>query len=79
MAGTESAMDNMIGQLGDKRFMIFRYTKRVGWMIRRKECVEKTVESAFAYETDVANLHGTIRPRRTGFPQSVSVRRIFVC
>jgi len=48
--------------------MIFWYTEVVGWMVRGKESVEKAVESAFPYKTDVANLHGGIQFRGTGFP-----------
>jgi hypothetical protein len=32
----------------------------MGWMVRGKKSVEKAVESAFAYETDIANLYGRI-------------------
>jgi len=39
----------------------------------------KRRESAFAYEADVANLHGTIQPRWTRVPQGMSVRRILAC
>lgn len=48
-------------------------------MVRGKESVEKAVEPAFPYKTDVANLHGGIQFRGTGFPQSVSVRRMVYC
>jgi hypothetical protein len=66
----------MVGQTGDKRLMIFWYAEPVGWMVRRKERVEKTMESASAYETDVANLHRAIQFRRTGIPKSTPARRI---
>jgi hypothetical protein len=37
--------------------MIFWYARVVGWMVRRKKGIEKSMESASAYETDVTNLH----------------------
>ena len=73
MAGTERAAANMIGQFGDKWFIVFWYAGLVRWMIRRKKSIEKAVESAFTYETDVSNLDGAIQPRRTGLPQSMAV------
>jgi hypothetical protein len=73
MAGTERAVDNMIGQFGDKWFMVFWYARLVRWMIRRKKSIEKAVESAFAYETNIANLDWTIQPRWTGLPQGMAV------
>jgi hypothetical protein len=42
--------------------MVFWYAGLVGWMVRRKEGIEKAMESASAYETDVANLHIGIQP-----------------
>jgi len=42
--------------------MVFWYAGLVGWMVCRKEGIEKSVESASAYETDVANLHEAIQP-----------------
>jgi hypothetical protein len=48
----------------------------VGWMIGRKKSVEETDESAFAYKTDIANLHGTMQARRTGLPQGMAVSGI---
>ena len=73
MAGTEHAADDMIGQFGDEWFMMFWYAGLVGWMIRRKESIEKAVESAFTYETDVANLNRAMLPRWPGIPQSMAV------
>jgi hypothetical protein len=73
MAGTECAADDMTGQFGNKWFMMFWYTRHVGWMIGRKKSIEKAVESAFTYETDVANLDGAIQPRWAGLPQSMTV------
>jgi len=43
--------------------MISWYTKIVGWMIRQKESIEKAVEPAFPYKTDVANLHSGMQFR----------------
>jgi hypothetical protein len=48
--------------------MIFWYTEDLGWMVLGMESVEKAVESAFSYKTDVADLHGGIQFRGTGFP-----------
>jgi len=56
--------------------MIFRYTELVRWMVCGKEGVEKMVESAFTYEANISNLHGTRKDRRTGLPQGTTVRRI---
>jgi hypothetical protein len=41
--------------------MVFWYAGLVGWMVHGKKGIEKSVESAFAYETDVSNLHEVIR------------------
>ena len=73
MAGTQLAVDDMIGQFGDKWFVVFWYAKFVGWMIGRKKSIEKAVESAFAYETDVANLNRAMLSRWPGLPQSMTV------
>jgi hypothetical protein len=66
----------VVRKTGDKRLMIFWNTVLVGRMVRRKEGVEKAVESPSAYEPDVANLHGTIQLWRTGIPQGMSARRV---
>lgn len=76
MAGAEYAMKNVIGQAGYKWFVIFWYAGMMGWMVCGKEGIEKSVESALAYEADIADFHGTRQPRRTWLPQSMSVRRI---
>jgi hypothetical protein len=73
MTGTERAVDDMIGQFEDKWFMMFWYARFVGWMIGRKKSIEKAVESAFTYETDVANLNRAMLLRWTGLPQSMAV------
>lgn len=44
-----------------------------------EESVEKAAKSTFPYKTDVANLHGGIQFRETGFPQSMSVRTMVYC
>ena len=79
MAAAEGAIMNMLGQFWDEWHMIFRYTELMGWMVGGKESIEKTVESAFAYETDIANLHGAVKCCWTGIPQGMSIRRICVC
>jgi hypothetical protein len=56
--------------------MIFWHATLVGWMVCRKQGVEKAVESAATYETDVADLHGPIWSCWTWLPQGMSVRRI---
>ena len=76
MAGAEYATKNVIGQAGYKWFVILWYAGLVGRMVCGKEGIEKSVESALAYEADIADFHGTRQPRRTGLPQSMSVRRI---
>jgi hypothetical protein len=67
----------MIRQVGDEWFMIFWHAALVGWVVFWKQGVEKTAEFAFAYETNVANLHRLIRVPWTWLPQSMSVQRIF--
>jgi hypothetical protein len=58
----------MTGQFEEKWFVIFWYTELVGWMVGRKKSVEETMESAFAYKTDIANLHRIVQARRAGLP-----------
>ena len=53
--------------------MVFWYAELVGWMVRGKKGIEESVESAFTYETDVANLDWAMQPRWTGLPQSMAV------
>ena len=57
--------------------MIFWHAVLVGWIVFWKQGVEKTIESAFAYETNVANLHRLIWVTWTWLPQSMSVLWIF--
>ena len=67
----------MIRQVGDEGFMIFWHTELLmGWIVCRKQSVEKPIKFASAYETDVANLHGLIRISWTWSPQGMSVCRI---
>jgi len=58
----------MIRQFRDKWFIIFWYTESVGWMICGKESIEETMESAFADETNIANLHGVMWSHWVGLP-----------
>ena len=51
---------DMIRHGGDEGFMIFWHTELLRWMVCRKQGTEKAVESALAYETDVADLHRPI-------------------
>jgi len=43
-----------------KRLMILWYAELLGWVVCRKQSIEKTVEFASAYIAYVADLHGTI-------------------
>jgi len=72
----EHATNNMTGLFEDKWFVIFWYTELVGWVIGGKKSVEETMESAFAYKTDITNLHGIMQVRRAGLPQGMTVSRI---
>jgi hypothetical protein len=69
----------MIRHVGDERLMIFWHAELVGWIICWEHGVEKTMESATASETDIANSHGQIRVPWTWHPQGMSVRRILDC
>jgi hypothetical protein len=59
--------------------MTFWHAELVGWMVCWKEGVEKTMEIASAYETDIAYLNGPIRVPWTRPPQGMSIRRILDC
>jgi len=50
----------MNGQTRFEWLIIFWHAEVVGWMVCGKENIEKAVESAFACETNVANVHGAI-------------------
>ncbi len=73
---TERTCVEVIDQLGNKGFMIFWHTVFMGWVVCWKHGIEKTVEFASTYETNVTDLHGSIRFPWTWLPQSMSVRRI---
>ncbi len=74
---TERTCVEMIDQLGNKGFMIFWHAVLVGWVVCWKQGIEKTMEAASTYETNVTDLHGSIWFPWTWLPQSMSVRRIF--
>ena len=67
----------MIRQVGDERFIIFWHAALVGWIVCWKQGVEKAMEFAIAYKTNVANLHRFIREPWFWLPQGMSVQRIF--
>ena len=69
--------DKMIRRLGDEFFMTFWHAVLMGFIVFRKQGVEKSMEFASAYETNVANLHMLLRVPWTRLPQCMSVRRIF--
>ena len=77
--GTKRALVDMIQQAGDKWFMVFWHTELVGWIVCWQQGVEKTVEFASAYETNVTELHGPIRVPRVRLPQGMPKRRILDC
>ena len=66
----------MIKQGGDEGLIIFWHSSLMRRIIGWEQGVEKTMEFASAYETNIANLHGPIRVPRTWPPQGMSVRRI---
>jgi hypothetical protein len=67
----------MIRNFGNEWFMIVWHAALVGWIVFWKQDIEKTMEFAFAYESNVANLHRLIRVPWTWLPQSMSVQGIF--
>jgi len=69
----------MIQQIWDEGLMIFWHAEVVGWMVCWKQGVEKTMETALAYETDIAYLHGSIRFPWSWPPQGMPVRWILDC
>jgi len=77
MVASERTSIKMIRQVGDEWFMIFWHAAFVGWIVFWKQGVEKSMEFASAYETNVANLHRLIRVPWTWLPQGMSVQRIF--
>ena len=76
---TKKTRIEMIQQGGDKGFMMFWNASFLGWVICRKQGVEKTMEFASEYETDVADSHGPIWFPWTWLPKGMSVRRIVDC
>jgi hypothetical protein len=56
--------------------MIFWHAELVGWVVCWEEGVEKTMEIASAYKTDIAYLNRPIWVPWTRPPQSMSIRRI---
>jgi hypothetical protein len=67
----------MIRKVGNEWFMIVWHATFMGWIVFWKQDVEKTMEFAFAHETNVTNLHRLIRVPWTWLPQSKSIRGIF--
>ena len=55
---------------------MLRHAEILGWIVCGKQCIEKTMEFAHAYETDVADFHGLIWTVWTGVPEGMSVVRI---
>ena len=49
----------------------------MGWMILREENIKQAVEIAFANETNVADLNGSIMSPWARFPEGVAISRIF--
>jgi len=76
VATKRTVADMTILQIGDKSFIILWHAKVLGFIVCGKEGVEKAVEFAHAYETDVADFHGPIRVIWTWVPQGMSVGRI---
>jgi hypothetical protein len=61
-----------------KGFMTFWGAELVvRWIVISQQGVEKTAKFAFAYVTDVADLHGHIRVLWARVPQCVSERMFF--
>ena len=47
----------------------------MGRIARRKQCIEKTIELAFAHVSDIANLHGPMPYLRIRLPQGMTESR----
>jgi hypothetical protein len=69
----------MIQHVGGKGFMMFWHAEPMGWIICWKQGIEKTMEIASAYKTDIAYLHGPIWIAWIWPPQGMSVRRVLDC
>jgi hypothetical protein len=76
VATKRTVADMTILQIGDKSFIILWHAKVLRFIVCGKEGVEKAVEFAHAYETDVADFHGPSRVIWTWVPQGMSVGRI---
>jgi hypothetical protein len=77
MTRLEGANVDMLRWVGDEGHMVLWHTEpAMGWMVCWEQSIEKTVEFAFAYVTDVANLNRAIQPPRAWFPQSMTIRGI---
>jgi hypothetical protein len=64
----------MIQQGRDEGFIMFWYAELlVRWIVCWKQGVEKTMEFASAYETDIPDLHGPIWFPWAWLPQGMSV------
>jgi len=70
MIASKRTFLDMIRQVGvgDEWFMIFWHAALVGWIVFWKQGVEKAIEFAFVYETNVANLNRFIRVPWTWLP-----------
>ena len=79
MIAIERLRVEMVRQVGNEWFMIFWHASVLGWIICWKQGVEKMMEIASAYKTDIANLHGSLGVPWTWAPQGMSVRRILDC
>ena len=51
----------------------------MGRIARRKQCIKKTVELAFAHVSDIANLHGAMPFLRIRLPQGMTECRVCGC
>jgi hypothetical protein len=61
MVATKRSPVDMIELVRCELFVVLWYTEFVGWIVCGDKCVEKTVESAPAYETNVAGFHRPFR------------------
>jgi hypothetical protein len=76
MVGTKRTVVDMIRKIGEKLFVILWH---VGLSFCGTQSIEKTVKSATAYKTDIANFHRPVRFPWAWLPQSMSIRRILDC
>jgi hypothetical protein len=69
MVGLEYASVDMIRDVGNKWLMVlWEWGFMMGWVVCGKQRVEKTVEFALTYVTDVADRHTAVNTIRTGLP-----------